>query len=350
MTPAYVWEAVEKDMRVEETMRKSVIFIGVETEAGFYPTGTCLVVLAYVEGKMAMPMAVTARHLFDAIPGDYVSIRMNRKVGGADTIKMEKKYHATFQDKSIDLVLFNCHIDPTIYDVAPFHLDKDAWQKQIDELGGGPPQAGDEVCTIGLYATHYGLQRNEPIVRIGHVAAIPNEPVFSNFGLAKGFLIEVHSIMGLSGSPVYWTIPPVRVAGKKIQYLRIPQYILLGIFIGYHLTNIRNDQIVVPDVQSEPKWQFGKEPPKGWGEEQRTGFGVVLPIAYIFAIIESEMMQSVLKKSFAEWRERTGFRPASATIPHHLEIVSASKDENPYHLEDFTSLLNAAAKKQPQGD
>jgi hypothetical protein len=72
--------------------------------------------------------------------------------------------------------------------------------------------AGDDVFVAGLLVHHPGAARNLPIVRLGAIAAMPEDPV----GLATGTdvvtLVEVHSIGGLSGSPVFVHLPVLRDA------------------------------------------------------------------------------------------------------------------------------------------
>jgi hypothetical protein len=63
-------------------------------------------------------------------------------------------------------------------------------------------------------------------------------------------------------------------------------------------------------------------------------------------------MRKILKSAVEDARKGSGFRPAST--PVLVSVISPSSsssgDENPNHREDFTSLLNAAAKTKPQGD
>jgi hypothetical protein len=65
---------------------------------------------------------------------------------------------------------------------------------------------GDEVFMVGRFVNHDGKQRNLPSVRWGHVAMMPFEPVYhpSNpSNVQESFLVEVHSVSGYSGSPVF---------------------------------------------------------------------------------------------------------------------------------------------------
>lgn len=157
-------------MRVEDRIRRSVVFIGIEGERGFVPLGTGFVCLSVYE-DLAATVIVAAEHVVNSISGDKISVRINRYSGPADVIKINKTPHIVCAE--IDVALFAYRIDPTIYDVAPFVLDREKWQTDIEHIW--KPGPGDEVSVVGLYTTHYGHVKNIPIVRIGHVAALPKK-------------------------------------------------------------------------------------------------------------------------------------------------------------------------------
>src|SRR5262249_41522483 len=116
-------------------------------------------------------------------------------------------------------------------------IKKDIWN----------PGLGDEVATIGLYTSQYGQAKNVPVVRIGHIAMLPDEPVASHRGYVKAYLIETRSIAGLSGSPVFVNLPLTRMnENGKIEVRDGVGVILIGISIGYHLVRSKEDQISVP--------------------------------------------------------------------------------------------------------
>jgi hypothetical protein len=64
---------------------------------------------------------------------------------------------------------------------------------------------GDDVVVAGLFTRRYGKKKNIPIVRMGNIAAMPDEPLpDSKTGLSyHAYLLEARSIGGLSGSPVF---------------------------------------------------------------------------------------------------------------------------------------------------
>jgi hypothetical protein len=87
---------------------------------------------------------------------------------------------------------------------------------------------GDEVVALGLLLTHTGVSRNATIVRSGHLALIPPDPVrVERFGAdLRVYLIEMYATAGISGAPVFGRlrhaigVPNVRMA-------------LLGMCIGH---------------------------------------------------------------------------------------------------------------------
>ncbi len=331
-------------MHVDDRVRKSVVFIGATNQRGFSPYGTAMLGLAVFEdmGNIAL---VTAKHVVDSIPGDEIHVRVNMKAGGAEVYKVAKNLAITFNDKALDLAIFPITLDPITHDIFVINLSTANWEERVAEHG--EPSTGDEVCVVGLYTTHYGHIQNIPIVRIGHIAAVPQEKVMTDVGYVHGWLIECHSIAGLSGSPVFYNVPLMRVKGEALQYVKRPVYIPLGILIGYHVIESVEDEIAVPQYQQNPDDREYKKPPSTV-DERRTGFGVVIPIQRVFQVFESEAMKKIISQGVAEAREKSGFRRASARPVSEFDPPAI--DANPTHREDFTRLLGAAARKPPQED
>jgi hypothetical protein len=320
--PLYVWQWLEKRLRVDERVRKSVAFIGAENERGFNPYGTALIGLVTYE-DFANTVIITAHHVAEDIPGSTISVRLNRKDGSSETRKVEKDGLITFKERAIDLCVFPLHIDPSIYDFFAIHLSSADWERRLKEFGD--PEPGDEVCAVGLYTSHYGHTRNMPVARIGHIAALPEEKVATNRGHVYGYLIECQSIAGLSGSPVFWTVPKFKVEDGG-QILQQRAYFPLGILIGHHVIESAQDELVVPKFQQAPEEPWPEGVPKPKSEERRTGFAVVLPINHIFHIFESDKIMAILKSVTNEVKKGSGFRAASA-VPA-VELVPPASDEH----------------------
>jgi hypothetical protein len=109
---------------------------------------------------------------------------------------------------------------------------------------------GDEVFFSGLFESHYGQQKNLPILRFGRVALISDEkiewkedktapPKFLDL-----YLLECESYRGNSGSPVFFNL--LREQGRTLDEQGSNIY-LAGIMMG----NFNATEIVAFDTHSK---------------------------------------------------------------------------------------------------
>jgi len=69
-------------------------------------------------------------------------------------------------------------------------LDQDIINKENVSLG-------DNVFMTELFVRHIGKEKNIPIVRIGNISAMPEEPIYNKlFGNMDAYLIELRSLGG----------------------------------------------------------------------------------------------------------------------------------------------------------
>ncbi len=92
----------------------------------------------------------------------------------------------------------------TFKSISPGHL---ATKERIAELNIG---IGDDTFLVGRFVNHDGVQRNEPSVRFGSIAQMPKNKIKTDTGEQEAFLVEVKSISGFSGSPVFALISEKR--------------------------------------------------------------------------------------------------------------------------------------------
>lgn len=269
-------------MRIGEHQPRTVVFVGTEAGGRFIPLGTGFLV-SIVHREIEFVFLATAAHVVDSVMGSEFSVRANRKAGGCDTVKIRKTTAILHSDHSNDLVIFPSGLRPDIYDIASVALDP---ARVADYREKWQPFLGDEVVAIGLYTSHYGYEKNVPVVRIGHIAAMPDEPVMTDVGSARGYLVEMRSIGGLSGSPVYSNPPEVVVIEGQIAYRDLPLHVPIGMMVGYHVVETAEDQISVPKVQGDK----GEGSPKKTPDELHTGFAVVIPIERVIELMEGEIV------------------------------------------------------------
>jgi hypothetical protein len=66
---------------------------------------------------------------------------------------------------------------------------------------------GDDLFMVGRFINHDGKLGNIPVVRFGTIAMMPEEPIIADGKAQDSFLIEIRTIPGFSGSPVFIHMP-----------------------------------------------------------------------------------------------------------------------------------------------
>jgi hypothetical protein len=86
---------------------------------------------------------------------------------------------------------------------GPLHRPAPSWRRSsaIGILARFGAEA--EVLYFGLFSSHVGEARNQPITRFGRIALVPDEPVFWEDSNVRVILAEIASFPGPSGSPVF---------------------------------------------------------------------------------------------------------------------------------------------------
>ena len=185
-------------MRVPDEIRKCVVFLGYQMADGTRKVvGTAL----YLECELPACRSsclITARHVVNGIRKlglTDVHIRLNQANGEAKwySSKIEQWFFPS--DPSLDAAVLPALV-PVGSDHLVLTLSTIITPSVATELNIG---VGEEVFVTGLFAHHVGNHRNAPIVRIGNLAAYPEERIQTGeFGEIDAYLIEARSIGGLS--------------------------------------------------------------------------------------------------------------------------------------------------------
>jgi hypothetical protein len=207
-----------KNMRIPEEIHKSVVFVGCRYWRGasheYEPKATGFIV-SLLEQNVSYTYLVTVRHWIvkgmAELPGfdDAQECRVNRQGLDATTVRHNGQwyFHPT-EENSVDVAV--CPFECAGLDITPIRVSDFLNDKKIDDYYIGP---GDEVAITGLFTKLVGKGKNISIVRRGSVAMLPSDKVPSvNMGDGTasdidGYLIEVRSVGGLSGSSVFVRAP-----------------------------------------------------------------------------------------------------------------------------------------------
>jgi len=152
---------------------------------------------------------VTAAHVIEHVRSDArdnkVRVRVNLRNGGQEWRDTFIGSWKVYPNPAFDLAVLKIGIDESTDHVA----FPQAWfvtEKSMED-DGRAIELGDELFFAGLFYPHKGEKKNIPIVRVGNVAALRDEPVLNRDGhLMDAYLVESRSIAGLSGSPVFMDV------------------------------------------------------------------------------------------------------------------------------------------------
>jgi len=225
-------------------IKKCTTFIFIEKDGQAIPNGTGFFVGVKNEENPSTfnVYLVTAKHVLQDTKGNYLStiiIRLNKLDGTSQLIKIELNKNTeifTHTDDDVDIALFNCLPDQKLFDFKFIQNDLISTNEIIvkNEIA-----EGDEIFFTGLFTSHVGQKRNQPIVRFGRVALISDEKIewkekdkpAKFLGL---YLLECQSYGGNSGSPVFFQLNPLRKPGQLS--LGGPVIFLAGVMKGSFLT------------------------------------------------------------------------------------------------------------------
>jgi hypothetical protein len=170
--------------------------------------------------------------------------------------------------------------------------------KIVDERDIG---IGDEVFVAGMFVGRLGETKNIPILRCGTIAAMPEEKVRTAYGNHHAYLIEVRSIDGLSGSPVFLQFAPWRLERGQWKLQHGEMQYFMGMLLGHSQVENPRDTIEIMQSNERPV----SEAPQA-GVPLNTGIGVVLPVIHIIEAVEQPLIRdkriATMKKKQREFK------------------------------------------------
>lgn len=263
-------------MQIPEEIRKSVFFVLFLTKDGYKLAGTGFFVSMPVtdDPNRTFIYLITAKHVIveasrASIDGN-IWLRINTKNSFELIPTLGTAWQTHSEDFSVDAAVLSWAPDSTHFDYLTIPISMATSEDIISKEAIG---IGDEVFLTGLFVNHHGKKRNIPIVRVGNIAAMPEEPVTTRlFGEIEAYLIEARSIGGLSGSPVFVYLPGMRVIGNTVE-MKGRTFYWLGLMHGHWDLPVLKEDIVVEDNVSK--------------EAVNMGIGIVVPASKILEIINS---------------------------------------------------------------
>lgn len=223
-------------MLIPDEVRKCVAFLAYRTATGdFRLVGTAWFAgRPITDSNRATSFLVTARHVIDSIRRlglDEVWVRLNLSDGKSKFARTSIDGWVSHpSDTSVDVAIHPAGV-PAEADHRVYPVNRFASRQVVNEQGIG---IGEEVFLTGLFVNHVGRERSIPIVRVGNIAAMAEEPVSTRMGAMEAYLVEARSIGGLSGSPVFAHLGVARVIDGQVRFAQGgPIFFLLGLMHGH---------------------------------------------------------------------------------------------------------------------
>ena len=285
-------------MRISDNIKKCAVFIGTKVSdpierikwrgTGFLVSFPSKVADSRFPNRGFIYL-VTAKHVTARIAGNDFFIRANTKDGKSIIFRGAKDHKWWFHPNpsgQTDVAVF-----PMIQTDVIKNLDYESipianlvTDETISNEGIG---AGDDIFVVGLFSKHTGDEKNVPIIRMGNIALISDEPVHHHlFGNIEAYLIEMHSIGGVSGSPVFVEKPVPIALGNTLVPTTIWKWFLLGLVSG-HSDVARGESIDIEDEET------------GATSSINAGIATIIPAKKILETLNCEELASYRAKAEA---------------------------------------------------
>jgi hypothetical protein len=193
-------------VRVSEDARKCSVFLGwsastKENPEDITPAGTGFFVYAgdfYDDGVYL----VTAAHVARKLKNEPFVIRFNDKLGAGKLEHLDLADWKYPLDKTVDIAIWR-YFPPDWADCVALPAGEFMNDEKLNHFEVGP---GDAVYLVGLFHLHAGKKQNLVTVHSGNISLMPTDeklPVDDGDPIDNIYLIEMQTLLGASGSPVY---------------------------------------------------------------------------------------------------------------------------------------------------
>lgn len=256
----------------------------------------CLVLVQFAEESDGSPIgsvyAVTAGHV---VKGGCTALRLNPNDGGQATIlDLDESSWFFHPDEMVDLAIAPISVPRALagHPIPPSHFVR---PDEADKYA-----IGQEVFMTGRFVNHEGRERNVPIVRYGNIAQLAPEPepIRTSDGDRIAFLVDMRSLSGYSGSPVfvYRSRPDLNSPEKADSWIGSLEIRFLGIDMA-HIADYR------PLLEHDEKGKKRIFTPEKW-TEQNSGMACVVPAWYLNDLLfENEEIVEMRKNAEEKWQE-----------------------------------------------
>jgi hypothetical protein len=266
--------------RIREEFLECVVYLypsiaSAQQGAGVGGTGFMVCVPSAVLPELSYIYIITNRHV---IENRATVVRINTQSGMNDVIDLNRT-HWYYDPNGNDLAISNFSLNMNAHKIKAVRSGDFISHSIMSQFGIGP---GDDAFMVGRFIHQDGRQKNSPTVRFGSIAMMPGEPLYHSMLPSRqqeSFLVEVRSISGYSGSPVFVHIPPFATRAHTPDiYSQAFGPWLLGINWG----NVSNSEPVRDKDGNETKGNY-----QDWHVNSPTGMAAVIPAWHLTNLLNA---------------------------------------------------------------
>ncbi len=206
--------------------------------------GTCFFVRVFTSARY-YDYVITNRHVVEEANARFIRLHTHNKDNPIEVIEGAWEYHT--QGDDIAACEFPIRAK---YNYISLPVEFVLTKQNTEDLRIG---LGDDLFMVGRFLNHDGKDKNIPVVRFGTIAMMPDEPILNNGRLQESFLMEIRTIPGFSGSPVFVHIPDTRFKDHRFrpttaERKNFTQYGYLEKCIGIEWCRIKGETVATPSI------------------------------------------------------------------------------------------------------
>lgn len=274
-------------------------------------------------------------------------IRINKRDGGTEVVDLDPSEWFFIPGGPDIAVSPAIAVNFSLNKIVPLDVESmflTSAQEHEHEVG-----PGEDAFMVGKFVDFDGGETNVPAVRFGHISIMDAKIPQSSGYKGRSIVVDMHSRTGFSGSPVFC----YRTLGSHFLDQGKPGEFLTG---GGHYLRL----LGIHWGQFPEEWEIKKGAAESVVKNASlirdsdtiqglSGMTCVAPASDINRVLNLPELEAMRRK----W-EDDNIRAIKSHLRTAPKIEGASKtsaetEDNPNHLEDFTRLVDVAARKRPQG-
>ena len=266
-------------------------------------------------------------------------LRLTKRNGDPDPREL-KKEDWTHHSSKDDLAVCPLDISADTHDFEAVYIHQIGVTKQdiYEKYLGRWINAGNDVCMCGRFKRHDGQRTNIPVARFGNISRLPKEPIkhcsehFKEEYLQESYLVEMRSLSGFSGSPVFVYAPggfPVQNYDTENVELVIDESAHI-LFLGVDWCHFNSHDDVID--------RSGNKHPHGWRVESNSGMAGVIPAWKLIEFLDRE--EFVMQRKQADQIRADEIAAIERNSP-----ITLDTDEPLFTKEVFVNDLTKATRR-----